>query len=62
MSAIATETQTGSEFDELKTRLQSTWMSGNYDLFSSFMEKDAEQLRLWPQLRPPCPGEGQVRP
>lgn len=44
MSAIATETQTGSEFDELKTRLKSTWMSGNYDLFSRFMEKDAEQF------------------
>lgn len=46
MNAIAIETQTSSEFDELKTRLKTTWMTGNYDLFSRFMEKDAEQFFL----------------
>ena len=44
MSAVAIETQTNSDFDELKTRLKTTWMAGNYDLFSRFMEKDAEQF------------------
>ena len=42
MNAIATET--GKEFDELKTRLKRTWMTGDYDLFSRFMEKDAEEF------------------
>jgi SAM-dependent methyltransferase len=42
MNAIAT--QTSPEFDELKTRLKTTWMTGDYDLFSRFMEKDAEQF------------------
>jgi len=55
MSAIAIETQTRSEFDELKTRLKTTWMTGNYDLFSRFMEADAElffrRLRVAPGTR-----------
>lgn len=42
MSAVAIETRTNSDSDELKTRLKTTWMSGNYDFFSRFMEKDAE--------------------
>ena len=44
MTAITIEKQTSSEFDELKTRLKTTWMTGNYDLFSRFMEEDAEQF------------------
>ena len=44
MNAIAKATQTSKEFDELKTRLKTTWMTGDYDLFSRFMEKDAEQF------------------
>jgi SAM-dependent methyltransferase len=44
MSAVVTETKTNPDFDELKTRLKTTWMTGNYDLFSRFMEKDAEQF------------------
>jgi SAM-dependent methyltransferase len=44
MSAIANEIQTTRDFDELKTRLKATWMTGDYDLFSRFMEKDAEQF------------------
>ena len=33
---------TNQELDNLKSRLKSTWMSGDYDLFSRFMEKDAQ--------------------
>src|SRR5512135_2847289 len=44
MSAIANEIQITKDFDELKTRLKATWMTGDYDLFSRFMEKDAEQF------------------
>lgn len=44
MSAIAKETQTTKEFDQLKTRLKATWMTGDYDLFSRYLEKDAEQF------------------
>ena len=29
------------EFEELKAKLKVTWMTGNYDLFSRFMENDA---------------------
>jgi SAM-dependent methyltransferase len=42
MNAIAKEARTTTEFDELKTRLKTTWMTGDYDLFSRYMEKDAE--------------------
>ncbi len=44
MNAIARATQTSKEIDELKSRLKTTWMTGDYDLFSRFMEKDAEQF------------------
>jgi len=44
MSAIAKNTQTAEDFDQLKARLKSTWMTGDYDLFSRFMEKDADQF------------------
>jgi SAM-dependent methyltransferase len=37
MSAIATTT----DIDALKTRLKATWMDGNYDYFSRFMESSA---------------------
>jgi SAM-dependent methyltransferase len=42
MTAIATEAPTTTEFNQLKTRLKATWMTGDYDTFSRFMEKDAE--------------------
>jgi SAM-dependent methyltransferase len=32
------------ELDQLKMRLKATWMDGNYDLFSRFMEKQAEEF------------------
>src|SRR3954468_17390018 len=44
MSAIPL--QVSKEFDELKTRLKATWMTGDYDLFSRFMENDAERFFL----------------
>jgi SAM-dependent methyltransferase len=44
MTSIATATETSKEFDELKIRLKATWMTGDYDLFSRFMEKDAEEF------------------
>ena len=42
MSAIAKETQTNTDFEQLKTRLKTTWMTGDYDSFSRYMQKDAE--------------------
>ena len=44
MNAIATQTRTSTEFDQLKTRLKATWMTGDYDLFSRYMEKESEQF------------------
>lgn len=44
MSATVKEKATTGEFDQLKTRLKTTWMTGDYDLFSRYMEKDAEQF------------------
>ncbi|HXH48932.1 MAG TPA: class I SAM-dependent methyltransferase [Terriglobia bacterium] len=44
MNAIASATQTTGESEELKIRLKTTWMMGDYDLFSRFLEKDAEQF------------------
>jgi SAM-dependent methyltransferase len=42
MNAIAKEAQSTTELDQLKARLKSIWMTGDYDLFSRYMEKDAE--------------------
>jgi ubiquinone/menaquinone biosynthesis C-methylase UbiE len=44
MKAMEKATQANKEVDELKTRLKATWMTGDYDLFSRFLEKDAEQF------------------
>jgi len=44
MSAIAKEAQTSNDFEQLKARLKTTWMTGDYDAFSRYMEKDAEQF------------------
>ena len=44
MNAIAKEAQVTTDFDQLKTRLKTTWMTGDYDRFSRFMEKDAEEF------------------
>jgi 2-polyprenyl-3-methyl-5-hydroxy-6-metoxy-1,4-benzoquinol methylase len=32
------------EFSDLKARLKATWMTGDYDVFSRFMQKDAEEF------------------
>jgi ubiquinone/menaquinone biosynthesis C-methylase UbiE len=42
MSTIVQGIQIDSEFDQIKNRLKTTWMAGDYDLFSRFMERDAE--------------------
>ena len=42
MSTIVQGIQIDSQFDQIKNRLKTTWMAGDYDLFSRFMEKDAE--------------------
>src|SRR5262245_48811222 len=42
MNAIANDTPRTQEFEQLKTRLRTTWMTGDYDLFSRFMQGDAE--------------------
>jgi SAM-dependent methyltransferase len=53
MNVIASETETGNkEFDVLKTRLKTTWMTGNYDRFSRYMEKDAETFYRRRGVRP----------
>ena len=44
MNAMVKETQTDKGFDELKIRLRTTWMTGDYDLFSRYMQKDAERF------------------
>jgi len=52
MNAIAKDTLAQKDFDQLKARLKATWMSGDYDLFSRFMEKDAEQFFLGLGVQP----------
>jgi SAM-dependent methyltransferase len=42
MSAIAKEILTTADLDQLKVRLKTTWMTGDYDVFARYMEKDAE--------------------
>jgi SAM-dependent methyltransferase len=44
MNAALKETQTPPEFEQLKSRLKTTWMTGDYDVFARYMEKDAEQI------------------
>jgi 2-polyprenyl-3-methyl-5-hydroxy-6-metoxy-1,4-benzoquinol methylase len=44
MHTTATQRQNSPEFDALKARLKATWMTGNYDIFSRFMQKGAEEF------------------
>ncbi|MGJ5819793.1 class I SAM-dependent methyltransferase [Paludibaculum fermentans] len=44
MHTTATQQQNSPEFDALKARLKTTWMTGNYDVFSRFMQKGAEEF------------------
>ena len=41
MNATATRTQTA-DIEQPKARLKTTWMTGDYDLFSRYMEQGAE--------------------
>jgi len=52
MNAITEATQTMNEFADLKARLKKTWMTGDYDLFSRYMEKDAEEFFLRLGIKP----------
>jgi ubiquinone/menaquinone biosynthesis C-methylase UbiE len=55
MNALGAVDPTTTDFDQLKIRLKSTWMTGDYDVFSRFLEKDAvrffERLRVTPGSR-----------
>jgi ubiquinone/menaquinone biosynthesis C-methylase UbiE len=44
MTKTANETTTATDFEQLKSKLKTTWMTGDYDAFSRYMEKDAEQF------------------
>jgi ubiquinone/menaquinone biosynthesis C-methylase UbiE len=54
MTASVKQEQT-SDFEQLKARLKATWMTGDYDRFARFMEKDAEvffrRLGIKPGMR-----------
>jgi len=52
MNAIAKETSAEKDFEQLKALLKATWMTGDYDLFSRFMEKDAEQFVTGLNIKP----------
>jgi ubiquinone/menaquinone biosynthesis C-methylase UbiE len=41
---MSEEIATSKKVADLKTRLKTTWMAGDYDVFSRFMQKDAEQF------------------
>jgi ubiquinone/menaquinone biosynthesis C-methylase UbiE len=55
MSAMANAVTTGNGIGELKAKLKTTWMTGDYDRFSRFMEKDAvkffRRLGIGPGMR-----------
>ena len=40
-NAVAKGILTNADFDQLKTRLKATWMTGDYGLFSRYLEEDA---------------------
>src|SRR5215510_15160752 len=44
MNASLKETEMTKDFDQLKVRLKTTWMAGDYDLFSLYLEKDTERF------------------
>ncbi len=50
MSAVATT----SELESLKSRLKDTWMAGDYDRFSRYMENDASQFYERLNVPPGC--------
>jgi 2-polyprenyl-3-methyl-5-hydroxy-6-metoxy-1,4-benzoquinol methylase len=44
MNAIVKESQTTQEVDRLKDGLKTTWMTGDYDLFSRYLEKGGKRF------------------
>jgi len=44
MTAATPIPQAAAEFEQLKSRLKTTWMTGDYDTFSRHMEKGAEEF------------------
>lgn len=42
MSTIAVASPSVNDVTQLKTRLKTTWMTGNYDVFARYMEPDAQ--------------------
>ncbi|HUJ93329.1 MAG TPA: class I SAM-dependent methyltransferase [Candidatus Bathyarchaeia archaeon] len=44
MSATAKDVLAGNDFEQLKARLKTTWTTGDYDRFSRYMEKGAEEF------------------
>lgn len=44
MQSIEPAAQAANVLDVLKARLKTTWMTGDYDTFSRYMEKDAEKF------------------
>ena len=44
MTATGTATGTAVDMGALKARLKATWMDGNYDYFSRFMESSAVEF------------------
>src|SRR5262245_10402610 len=51
-STTHTDSPAVPEIDDLKTRLKATWMTGDYDVFSRFMERGAEQFYEQLDVRP----------
>jgi SAM-dependent methyltransferase len=49
---MTTTISTGQDVNELKRRLKTTWMAGDYDLFSRYMEKDAGEFFRRLAIRP----------
>jgi len=52
MSAIVSATTANRETEELKSRLKSTWMMGDYGLFARHLRKGAEQFFERLKVRP----------
>ena len=44
METANSANEPGTEFSQLKSKLKTTWMTGDYDIFSRFMQKDAEDF------------------
>src|SRR6185312_9967431 len=44
MNASTSSAKTTGDMEVVKSRLKETWMTGDYDLFSRYMQKDAEQF------------------